>query len=69
MPPLLLDGLANLFPVRHPGLAEDGLHVEAALQLADQHVDLDIAGTGEDHLVGLTVVDQSEGGVLLVEAV
>ena len=35
----------------------------------DDIQDLDIAGTGDDGLVGLGVVDHMEGGILLVELV
>ena len=65
---LLLDGLADLLTVRHADGLQLGLHVEAALQLADEHIHLHIAGAGEDHLVGLAVVDHGEGGVFLVQA-
>ena len=65
---LLGDGLADLLPVGHPDGLQLRLHVEAALELADQHVHLHVAGAVEHHLVGLGVVGDGEGGVLLVHA-
>ena len=62
------NGLADLLPVGHPDGLQLRLHVEAALELADQHVHLHVAGAGEHHLVGLGVVGDGEGGVLLVDA-
>ena len=59
---LFLDGL----PIGDPGGTELRLHPEAALQAGDQHIQLHIAGAGEDHLAGLRIVDHGEGGVLLV---
>ena len=67
MTALLLHGLADLLTVRHPHGLEFRLHVEARLELADQHIHLHIAGTGEYHLVGLTIVGHAEGGIFFVE--
>ena len=69
VPPLLLDGLPDFLPVGHPGGLQLRFHLEAVLQLADQHVHLHIARAGDHHLVGLGVVYHGEGGVLFIEAV
>ena len=61
---LLLDG----FAIGHAGGAQLSLHAEAALQAGHQHVQLHVAGAGEDHLAGLGVVDHGEGGIFLVHA-
>ena len=66
---LLADGGADLFTVSHSGSGQLGIHAEAALELGAQHVDLNIAGTGDHGLVGLGVVHHVEGGILLVELV
>ena len=63
---LLLDSLADLLPIGHPHGLQIRLHIEAALQLADQHIHLHVAGAVEHHLVGLGVVGDGEGGILLV---
>ena len=68
MAALLADLLADLLAVGHPGSIQLGLNAEAALQLAHQHVNLDVARAGDNDLMGLGVVDHVEGGVLLVEA-
>ena len=57
----------DLLAVRHAGGLELALDTEAALQLGAEDVELDIAGAGENHLVGLGVVDDREGDVLLVQ--
>ena len=62
-----LDLALDLLAVGHAGGLELGLHAEAALQLGAEHVHLDIALTGDDHLVGLGVVHQREGDVFLVQ--
>ena len=69
MTALLLHGLADLLTVSHADRAQLHFHVEAGLELTDQHIHLHIAGAGEDHLMGLGVVDHGEGGVLLIETV
>ena len=68
MAALLGHALANLLAIGHTGLAELHFHAEAALELAHQHVHLDVAGGGHHHLVGLGVVHHPEGGIFLVEA-
>ena len=64
---LLLDHLADLLTVRHTDGSQLRLHVEAALELADKHIHLHVAGTGEHHLVGLGVIGHGEGGIFLVQ--
>ena len=66
---LLADGAADLLTVGHAGGIQLRVHAEAALQLAAQHVDLDVAGAGDHGLVSLGVVGDGEGGVLLVQLV
>ena len=66
---LLADGGADLLAVGDPGSGQLSVHAEAGLQLGAQHVDLDIAGAGDDGLVSLGVVDHVEGRILLVELV
>ena len=61
------DHLTDLLPVGHPGFLQLSLHAEAVFKLGHQHISLDIAGSGEHHLVSLTVVDHGEGGILLVK--
>ena len=60
---LALDFLA----VCDAGRSKLGVNAEAALQLGAEHVDLDVALAGNNHLVGLGVVDQVEGNVFLVQ--
>ena len=62
------DCLADLLTIGHPGGLQLRLHIEAALQLGHQHIHLHVSGAAEDHLVGLAVVHQGEGRVLLVQA-
>ena len=69
MTALLGDCLADLFTVGHVRRVEHDLDAEAALELAHQHVDLNVARAGDDHLVGLGVVDDAERRVFLVQAV
>ena len=54
--------LLDLLPVGDLRRIQHGVHAEAALQLGDQHVQLLIAGAGDDLLLGLGVVGQGEGG-------
>ena len=68
MTTLLADLLTNLLAVSHPGCIQLSFHAKAALELAHQHIDLDIAGAGNHHLVSLGVVDHAEGGILFVKA-
>ena len=63
-----LDLALDLLTVSDAGGLELGLDAEAALELGAQDVDLNVAGAGDDHLVGLGVVDEREGDVLLVQA-
>ena len=63
-----LERLANLLAVGDAGGAELDLDAELALELAAQHVQVDVAGAGDDHLLGLGVVRDGEGAVLLAEA-
>ena len=63
-----LDLALDLLAVSDAGGLELGLDAEAALELGAQDVDLNIAGAGDDHLMGLGVVDEREGDVLLVQA-
>ena len=69
MTALLLHGLADLLAVGDARRVEHDLNAEAALELAHQHVDLDIARAADDHLVGFCVVDDAEGRIFLVQAV
>ena len=48
-----LERLANLLAVGDAGGAELDLDAELALELAAQHVQVDVAGAGDDHLLGL----------------
>ena len=57
----------DLLAVRHAGGLQLALNAEAALELGAEYVELDVAGAGEDHLVGLGVVGDREGDVLLVQ--
>ena len=66
--PLLHLG-ADLLTVSNTGSRQLRLHAEAALELGAQDIDLDIAGAGNDGLVGLGVVGDMEGGILLIELV
>ena len=59
----------DLLPVGDLRRIQHGVHAEAALQLGDQHVQLLIAGAGDDLLLGLGVVGQGEGGIFLVQTV
>src|SRR5699024_9446927 len=68
MTTLLADLLADLLTVGDSGRIQLSLYAEATLELADQYVDLDIAGAGDHHLMGLGVVDHAESGILFVEA-
>ena len=61
--------LLDLLPVGDLRRIQHGVHAEAALQLGDQHVQLLIAGAGDDLLLGLGVVGQGEGGIFLVQTV
>ena len=67
MAALLGHGLADLLTVGHAGLLQLHVHIEAALQLGNQNVHMDIAGGGEHHLTGLGVVDHGEGGIFFVQ--
>ena len=69
MTALLLHGLADLFTVGNARGVELGVHAEAGLELAHEHVDLNVARAGDDHLMGLGVVDDGKGRVLFIEAV
>ena len=69
MTALLLHGLADLFTVGHARGVELGVHAEAGLELAHEHVDLNVARAGDDHLMGLGVVDDGKGRVFLVQTV
>ena len=69
MTALLGDRLADLFTVGHARRVEHDLDAEAALELVDEHVDLDVAHAGDDHLVRFGVVDDAEGRIFLVQAV
>jgi hypothetical protein len=62
---LALDRLA----VGHLRRVEDHLHLVAALQLADDDLDVQLAGAGEQVLAGLRVAAGAQGGVLLEQAV
>ena len=68
MTALLAHLLTDLFTVSHPGRVQFGVHAEAALELAHQHVNLNVARAGDHHLMGFGVVDHTEGGILFVEA-
>ena len=64
---LLFHRLADLFTIRHASGIQDCFHAEAALELGDQDVQLDVAG--DDHLMGLCVVGDGEGGIFFVQTV
>ena len=66
MAALLLHGLADLLTIGNTDGLELRLHVEAALELGHQHIHLHIASAGEHHLMGLGVVGDGKGGVLLI---
>ncbi len=69
MAALLLHGLADLFAVGDARGIQLRVHAEAGLELGDQHVDLDIAHAGNDHLVRFGIVGDGKGGIFLVQAV
>ena len=62
-----LDLALDLLAVCDAGGLEFGLDIVEVLELGAENADLDIACAGNDHLVSLGVVDESEGDVLLVE--
>ncbi len=66
---LLLDGFADLFPIGNPGGLQLRLHIEPAFKLTHQDVNLHIAGAGQHHLMGLGVIGNGKGGILLVQLV
>ena len=68
MTALLAHLLADLLAVGHPGGIQLRIHTEAALQLADQHINLNVTGAGDHHLVGLGVIHHRKGGIFLVQA-
>ena len=44
-----------------------GFNVEVVLELGAENVYLNVACAGDDHLVGLGVVDECEGYILFIE--
>ena len=68
MPAVGLDLALDLFAVGHAGGGKLGLDAEAALQLGTEHVHLDVALAGDDHLVRLGIVDEVKGNVLFIQA-
>ena len=62
-----LERLADLLTIGHLGRAELDLDAELVLELGAEDVQVDVAGAGDDHLLGLRVVGDGEGTVLLAE--
>ena len=67
MPAVGLERLADLLAVGHPRRGKLDLDAELVLQLGAEHVQVNVAGAGDDHLLGLRVVGDGEGAVLLAE--
>ena len=65
MPALDLHGLANGLTVGDLGFLQGDVYAELGLQLGDGHVQVLLAQAGEDHLVGLGVGGEAQGGVFL----
>ena len=65
MAALLLAGLADGLTVGDAGSLEADLHAELVLQLGLDHIEVLLAQTADDLLVGLRVVDVAQGGVFL----
>ena len=68
MTAVCLDLALDLLTVSNARGLELGLNAEAALELCAENVDLNVALAGDDHLMGLGVVDEMEGDVFLVES-
>src|SRR5690606_37800371 len=56
---------ANRLAVGHLGLTDVGLDLELFAHPVDEHLEVQLAHTGDDGLTGLLVGSHSEGGVLL----
>ncbi len=63
-----LNATLDLLAVSNTCGMELGVNTEAGLQLGAENVNLDITGAGDNHLVGLSVVNESEGNVFLVQS-
>ena len=64
-----LDGLLDLLTIGDLGRGQHRLYAKAGFQLGNQHIQLLVAGAGNDQLLGLGVVDHGEGGIFLVQPV
>ena len=64
-----LDLALDLLAVGDAGGLELGIHVVEVLELGAENADLNVAGAGNDHLVGLGVIDEGEGNVFLAQLV
>ncbi len=63
-----LNATLDLLAVSNTCGTELGVNTEAGLQLGAENVNLNITGAGDNHLVGLGVVNESEGNVFLVQS-
>ena len=62
-----LERLADLLAVGDAGGGELDLDAELVLELGAEDVQVDVAGAGDDHLLGLGVVGDGEGAVFFAE--
>ena len=62
-------GAADGFAVGHLGGLEDDLGVVAALELADDDLDVLLAGAGDEEVLGLRIAEEAQHGVLFHELV
>jgi len=63
-----LNATLDLLAVSNTCGMELGVNTEAGLQLGAENVNLNITGAGDNHLVGLSVVDESEGNIFFVKS-